>query len=196
MTKFGEILTGADHTLTYVSNSAPSTPITGDLWWDTDDTTGITSGNADTVDNFNASATPTANTLLALDANSLFPTAAISGSWTAYTPTLTGFSSDPTGGTYRYSKVGKWVALTVTQPTNGTSNATTFTISLPFTAASDAISIAAIVNNTVDGMGVARITSTDYTVLKVYNALDNGYGTWTASGSKACRSTSIVYESA
>ena len=53
------------------------------------------------------------------------------GTWA---PTFTGFSADPANGVYRYLVIGDWVFLDVRMPSNGTSNAVGFTITLPFTA--------------------------------------------------------------
>jgi len=201
---------------THYSETTPSSgtfamsdaPLTGDIITVSYQTASGATGNADTVDNFHASATPTANTILPLDSSGKIPTGVVNnasldttagelgGAWKDWTPTLSGFSVDPTKSTYRYSRIGKWVALSITQIGNGTSNATTFTISLPFTAASGAIGLAAIVNNSSDGMGLSRITSTDYTVLSIHAGLSISYGAWTATGAKACRYTTIIYEAA
>lgn len=58
------------------------------------------------------------------------------GAWTAYTPTYTGFSSSPAGANSRYMRMGKLMvfqhdSLTAT----GTSNANTFTLTIPCTSA-------------------------------------------------------------
>lgn len=53
------------------------------------------------------------------------------GTWV---PTFTGFSSDPASGLYRYVLRGPVCTMFIRQPNSGTSNATTFTITLPFTA--------------------------------------------------------------
>lgn len=51
-----------------------------------------------------------------------------------WSPSLVGFSSDPTSSIYRFNIIGNACTLTITQGANGTSNATSFTISLPVTA--------------------------------------------------------------
>lgn len=58
------------------------------------------------------------------------------GTWTAYIPTFTGFSSDPTSVVARYALIGKTCHVNITMGGDGTSNATTFTITLPFAASS------------------------------------------------------------
>lgn len=53
------------------------------------------------------------------------------GSWT---PTLNGFSVDPTNSTYQYILVGHLCTCFVYQQTAGTSDDTVFTITAPFNA--------------------------------------------------------------
>ena len=86
--------------------------------------------------------------------------------------------------------------MNIGQTGNGTSNATNFTITLPVTAVSEAIGLASIVNNSGDAMGVARIRSSDYTILSIYNGLTNDYTAFANSGSKSCRAVTITYEAA
>lgn len=54
-----------------------------------------------------------------------------SATWSTWSPNITGFSSNPANGVYRYRKIGKDVTLQIRQPSNGTSNSASFTISLP-----------------------------------------------------------------
>jgi hypothetical protein len=121
------------------------------------------------------------------------------GAWTAWTPTITGFSSDPADGVYVYTKVGKTCTLCIRQPTSGTSNATTFTISLPFTAATRTNMVwsapGIVVNSgTVQTTpGVLRIDSAG-TVIGVYK--DYAAAAFTASGNKNLAAATIVYETA
>lgn len=56
--------------------------------------------------------------------------------WKPFTPTFTGFSVIPTGFTSRYCQIGKLVVWSYAPVTQGTSNAVTFTMSIPVTAAS------------------------------------------------------------
>lgn len=55
--------------------------------------------------------------------------------WFNYTPTLTGFSANPTDTAYRFKTKGRECTVLHRENTNGTSNATTFTATLPITAA-------------------------------------------------------------
>jgi hypothetical protein len=59
-----------------------------------------------------------------------------SSEWQAWTPTLTGFSANPTSATYRYKITpdGNQCTVFVDQPNRGTSNATNFLISAPVTS--------------------------------------------------------------
>lgn len=108
------------------------------------------------------------------------------GQWkTDWTPVLTGFSANPTGGTPAYTLIGKTCHCYCNDTTNGTSNSTTKTITLPFAAANNGIQI-------VTGRGIdnGSATSTLYVrTIAGSNIADvfptSGLGVWTASG--ACR---------
>jgi hypothetical protein len=120
------------------------------------------------------------------------------GSWDNWTPTLTGFSANPTNSVYRYSLNGKVCTLAIRQGANGTSNATTFTISLPFTAATITNMLwmaptAAIVNNgaTPTTSGMAQIASAG-TTMELF--IDQNNGAWTAANGKRVKGMQIVYE--
>ena len=56
------------------------------------------------------------------------------GAWLDWTPTFGGFSANPSG-VCRYCIIGKLCHVVIHLPTPGTSNANTFTISLPVTGA-------------------------------------------------------------
>lgn len=174
----------------------PSAPTdTNKLWYDTDDPGAVVSGNADSVDGYHASVTPAPNTIPVLDGSGRVVETAIreSGTWS---PTITGFSSNPTG-VYRYSKVGKQVTLFINQLTNGTSNSTAFTISLPFPAATITnmawSNIMQSVNNGVSGIGWCTILSGG-TTINLYRDADGN--AWTASGTKRTLALQISYEAA
>ena len=85
-----------------------------------------TTGNADTVDGFNASATPTANTIPVFDANGNLPGV----SWLSWTPTFTNLS----GGTLnqgKYTQIGKTVYYRFKYTTSGANVAGAVSFSLP-----------------------------------------------------------------
>lgn len=116
----------------------------------------------------------------------------------AWTPTLTGFSADPASAVYRYTQVGKIVTLYISQPNNGTSNATGFTITLPVTAATITgmtwgASVGQIVNNSAvpTTPGLAQITSGG-TVLNLYSSSSGA--NWTASNGKRIIGLVMQYE--
>jgi hypothetical protein len=91
-------------------SSAPaSTVATGTAPLTITSTTKVTNLNADTVDGIHASATPTANQLLALDSNALIPTAALGGVWATWTPTWTNITVGNGTVTARYTQIGKSV---------------------------------------------------------------------------------------
>lgn len=56
------------------------------------------------------------------------------GAWKTWTPVFTGFSVDPIVNSARYIEIGKLVIVHLNTG-NGTSNATTFTMTLPIVAA-------------------------------------------------------------
>lgn len=123
----------------------------------------------------------------------------MSGAWKAWVPTHGGFSAAPTGGLYYYTQVGKTVTLTIREATNGTSNGSTFTISLPVTAVTRTNArwgapLSAINNGgDLTTPGLASIVSGG-TVVNLYTTW-LGAG-WTSSGSKACRDLTMIYEAA
>jgi len=115
------------------------------------------------------------------------------GVWKTWTPTLTGFSSDPPGATYRYCLVGKMCSVIVTQSSAGTSNATNFSISAPFKARyRTANSIARMQDayNYSYGVGMVIIEAGSQT-FTLYTA--TGSTGWTASSGKSAMFT-ITYE--
>lgn len=117
------------------------------------------------------------------------------GKWTAYTPTFGGFSADPVV-VARYFLVGKVCTAVISNTTAGTSNANTFTISAPFTAATvaDMIWVGAMgvhrSGGIIYGGGVVKINSAG----TVFNcATSTGYSGWATSGDKSAQ-FSIIYE--
>lgn len=117
------------------------------------------------------------------------------GAWKTWTPTFTGFSTDPTINAARYTQVGKLVSVAV-NCNNGTSNSTGYTMTLPVAAAGSAkqFGLAAVVTDN----GVAQTspgllrTNINSTTLDVFQDMANGG--WTASGSKKVQFT-FTYES-
>ena len=118
----------------------------------------------------------------------------VMGAWKTWTPTFAGFSADPTGVIARYSLVGKLCAVSVIITGNGTSNATTFTMTLPVAAANTGAQVGMIlaVDNssglTSPGVIATRAAST---TADLYTTL-TGTG-WTGSGGKRAQ-FQFVYE--
>lgn len=118
------------------------------------------------------------------------------GLWKAYTPaSYTGWTALP-GGTYRYALFGDTVFLVI-HMTSGTSNATTASIALPFTAAN--ISNVGGANSYTIDNGTALTTMSRWviaansTTINFYK--DAATGVWTASGTKRMNCVAI-YERA
>jgi hypothetical protein len=114
--------------------------------------------------------------------------------YSAYTPSWTGFSANPTV-TARYFQNGKFVHVYMTASGHGTSNATTLTVTLPFTAANTVnqyVPIAGYNNNgsrgAIAGLGVIGANTN---IMTCYINMQSG--TWSSSSSKSI-SCSFEYE--
>ena len=117
------------------------------------------------------------------------------GIWTAYTPTLTGWSSEPTAGVYRYCVVGKLCTVMIYQPNDGTSDSTTTRITVPKTAGASGYWIAPMQyrdnGSTSTTPGFAQIP-VNGTYIGFYTTWSGG--AWTASGAKRIANCVITYE--
>lgn len=115
-----------------------------------------------------------------------------------WTPTITGYSANPTSATYFYRLIGSTVFINMREAANGTSNATTTTYTLPFTitdhGSTVVLSLAKITDNgtaqTSPGMVLSSNAPTNS--LSVYK--DFNQGAWTNSGGKRIGATSFTYE--
>lgn len=108
------------------------------------------------------------------------------GLWKAWTPaSQTGWTALPTGN-YRYTAIGKLVILHIAM-VDGTSNANTAKIALPFTAANFGGSMGGANGYAIDN-GAALTTMSKWaigansTTIDFYK--DAAVGAWTASGTK------------
>jgi len=116
------------------------------------------------------------------------------GAWKTWVPVFAGFSADPTVNAARFSQVGK-ICVARLSTGNGTSNATTFTITLPVAASSTVIQNL-VVTRTVDNgngssdQGLLQTQLGSATADVFVNAAS---AAWTASGGKKVDFT-IVYE--
>lgn len=113
-----------------------------------------------------------------------------------FAPSFTGFSVAPTvnTGDCRYKMLSRNTCHFICYPSNlGTSNATTFTITLPFASANVGVGgqtyIVQLYNNGASATGVMRIRLNS-NIADVYTA---NFGTFTASGGKRLI-CSIVYQ--
>jgi hypothetical protein len=117
---------------------------------------------------------------------------AVQGVWTAYTPTATGFTGTVNSNVARYMQIGKmvWVRLEV----DGTSNSTTFSVTVPVPPKSSGRTslISVFDNSTWYSTGVISLTTalSTATVLK-----DSAGSTFTATGGKGIDG-SFSYEAA
>lgn len=115
-----------------------------------------------------------------------------------FVPTLTGFSADPTTTVYRYKPSSGSMRIDIRQTANGTSNATTFTMTLPATAATvtNMVWISADASVVDNSAGVttpgAIFVSSAGTVMNIYT--NQQAAGWTSSGGKRLAIGNITYE--
>ena len=114
--------------------------------------------------------------------------------WADYAPTWTGFSVAPTV-TFRYKRVGKVVVCKCQTTVNGTSNATTLTMTLPVTAreAQTGAGFGVGNDNGATLTTPVRIDLSSTTVATFYTTA--GAAGWTGSGGKGVYFT-LTYEAA
>jgi hypothetical protein len=117
--------------------------------------------------------------------------------WFAYTPTITGFSSAPVGGVYRWRADGRRLEIAIRQVVAGTSNATTFTMTAPATART----VGNMIWRGVCSFADNTTTSATYGSLLINSAsatinayTDASIGAWTNSGEKRVIFGTIFYE--
>ncbi len=113
--------------------------------------------------------------------------------WFNWTPTLVGFSSDPPNAVYKFKVDGRSCTVTIRQGSNGTSNATNFTISAPIAAVS---TMGAACNDARDNAAIRTdaggyITAGGSTITLTLNGSNVG---WTNSGAKAVRVLQFTYD--
>lgn len=109
------------------------------------------------------------------------------GVWQAWTPTFTGFSSNPTGR-FRYCLIGKLCFCVAFMSGAGTSNANVFELTAPFTSSNSAASAYFSVPFAVNGgtnyyegevMGVISHNHNKFRL-----TFKTGYTSWITSGAK------------
>jgi hypothetical protein len=114
-----------------------------------------------------------------------------------WTPTATGFSALPTDIFYMYKLTGTGIMLNIRERNDGTSNATTFTLTAPFECRDIGFTIfmspVQVGNNsaTLTTPGQLRIVGNSRT-MDVFTNMASG--AWTASGGKKLVSGTLFYE--
>lgn len=115
--------------------------------------------------------------------------------WFNWVPTMTGFSSNPTGGVYRFKIVGNTVTAVVRQPYTGTSNANSLHLSAPVTSATitDGVwaNFADVTDNGTGTQGMISIASPSSTFL-VYKGVSSVV--FATSGAKNVVAAQLDYE--
>jgi hypothetical protein len=112
--------------------------------------------------------------------------------WLTYTPTIAGYSSNPTSAVYMYQIEGGLMRVALREVGDGTSNNTVHTYSAPFSAATRTnmswyASLPIVMNNgAMEAAGSVSLASASASMAVTRSAL----GAWTASG--ACRIPSAV----
>ncbi len=111
-----------------------------------------------------------------------------------YSPTVTGFSANP-AGKYYFSILGRVVTLWLAQSASGTSNATTFSLTLPVTAGG----VSGDAWDAKCGIALNNGAAAENAYMEIINGggsvdlyLSIASGNWTASGGKMARG-SIAY---
>lgn len=119
-----------------------------------------------------------------------------------FTPTYTGFSSNPTNGAYFYSNAGRLFVFSMNELNNGTSNSTSFSYTIPITMVSIAGTGQEQATTAFSNNGTAGGTDGNSTTFGTFRILDNSAtinlftdasgGAWTAASTgKRCRSGTV-----
>lgn len=130
-------------------------------------------------------------------ADGSIPSSKLNIPWQTWTPTFTGFSTPPAGGTYEYCKVGNMCFIKWDMPNAGTSNSTAFTMTLPvaYTGTKPQTQLTGLVYNNdayvFTAPGSCVINPGTPTILNLYR--DFGGSLWTASNGKMIPSVTISY---
>lgn len=113
------------------------------------------------------------------------------GVWQTWTPVFTGFSVDPVG-TARYTIIGKTCFAYFIPTSDGTSNSTSFTMTLPVAYAGSvgAVTLQQVMNNGT--LAVGRGVNTPASNVLTFSSTVTG-SSFTSSGTKGVR-LSIIYE--
>jgi len=116
--------------------------------------------------------------------------------WLACTATFTGFSANPTNGSFRYQIAENILSCKLANWTAGTSNATTFTIKAPFTMENTGTAVAGFAGQVTDS-GTVQTTPGNIYILANTNTINLeknfGGGGFTNSGSKNASFSNFSY---
>jgi len=111
--------------------------------------------------------------------------------WFNYTPTWGGFSAAPAAAIAKYNIVGNKCNVIIGSTDSGTSNAITFTVTLPVVAISP-ISITCFVrDNSANQPAGVFVLSAGSATANLYNS---AAAAWTASGTKRVAPVSFAYD--
>jgi hypothetical protein len=116
----------------------------------------------------------------------------------SWVPTITGFSANPTSQTYLYKLIGSRVYIDIREATAGTSNATGFTYTLPFSSTDYGFTQTTAACQAQDNgsiliaPGMMQMGNASTNILNIYTKWD-GTG-WTASSTKRVLNGQLSYE--
>lgn len=119
--------------------------------------------------------------------------------WMTYAPTLAGFSSNPSTTVYRYKVFTDRVRIDLNQGVNGTSNATTFTITAPLARATLTNSFSAVAcyapvdNGTLQTTPAFASLASGASTINVYKNADGGTTAWTNVNGKRVAHIGLEY---
>ncbi len=119
--------------------------------------------------------------------------------WFSWTPTFTGFSADPTPAGCKVGIRGQTAFVHFGISATGTSNATTFTISMPVTTANITGNVMQVAVRGVDnGANVATPSlvsvQANANTASVFKSFDFGTTLWTNSGGKGVNAFTLVLQ--
>lgn len=116
--------------------------------------------------------------------------------WSTWTPTFTGFSANPTSLLNRYRINGRVCMIVHTEGSNGTSNATGFTISLPLSCSASSATGYVLCGLAVDNNALlassVTVLAASASAITLYPS-NTTFGNWTNSGGKRA-SFELYYE--
>lgn len=108
--------------------------------------------------------------------------------WFNYTATITGFSADPTTNVHSWQAIGRTINFLISHGVAGTSNATSYTVTLPVACATQTGLAYGGSNISAADSGSTLTVASRWQILSAGTVLtfykDTANGTWTATGGK------------